>query len=322
MCPSLGLLSLDKWWLVCWTCAFSPEKWSHHNHSVVRVKDEGYSLKVWAATACSNIYVVMKRRWYQKWRWCLLIRYNNWFRSCDLQHLPWLMILGGLAQCFTKEPDELWNNDIAVKDSLVMSSKSGKWWLHFSDVSKGNAIKQPCWIFLTYSLFNYRLQRSFSFSRCIIRPVRSVDYTWRQRESTVLFTAHMGKIRPWGPQRNKTNSKKSIRGNVLMNHKVNDYIGCSSGGRAGRLLIGRSLGPPQLHVEVSLSKTLNPKLLQMNSWHLAWQPPPSVYECVCEWVNVASIVKCFERSVDWKSSIKMQDHLPYIQCCIWSWELV
>ena len=40
---------------------------------------------------------------------------------------------------------------------------------------------------------------------------------------------------------------------------------------------------PQLHVEVSLSKMLNPKLLLMSSWHLAWQPLPSVYECVCEY---------------------------------------
>ena len=29
----------------------------------------------------------------------------------------------------------------------------------------------------------------------------------------------------------------------------------------------------------------------MSSWHLAWQPLPSVHECVCEWVNVASVVK-------------------------------
>ena len=39
--------------------------------------------------------------------------------------------------------------------------------------------------------------------------------------------------------------------------------------------------------KVSLSKILNPKLLLMSSWRLAWQPPSSVYECVCEWVNVA-----------------------------------
>ena len=32
-----------------------------------------------------------------------------------------------------------------------------------------------------------------------------------------------------------------------------------------------------------------------------------VHECVCKWVNVASIVKHFELSLDWKSAIKMQD---------------
>ena len=54
---------------------------------------------------------------------------------------------------------------------------------------------------------------------------------------------------------------------------------CSSAGRAGRLVIGRSLvqtpalGRAELHVEVSLSKILNPKLLLMCSWHPACQPP-------------------------------------------------
>ena len=33
-------------------------------------------------------------------------------------------------------------------------------------------------------------------------------------------------------------------------------------------------------------------------WHLAWQPPPSVDECECEWVNVMSVVKSCERSED------------------------
>ena len=46
-----------------------------------------------------------------------------------------------------------------------------------------------------------------------------------------------------------------------------------------------------MHVEVSLSKILNPRLLLMSSWHLAWQPLPAVYECVCEWVNLTSVVK-------------------------------
>ena len=61
--------------------------------------------------------------------------------------------------------------------------------------------------------------------------------------------------------------------------------GCSSRGWAGRQVMGRLLVRvqlPQLHVKVSLSKILNPKLLLMSSWHLAWQPLPSVYECVGE----------------------------------------
>uniref|UniRef100_A0A671U012 Immunoglobulin V-set domain-containing protein n=1 Tax=Sparus aurata TaxID=8175 RepID=A0A671U012_SPAAU len=52
-----------------------------------------------------------------------------------------------------------------------------------------------------------------------------------------------------------------------------------------------------LHVEVSLSKILNPKLLLM-------APCMAVYECVC--VNVARVVQCFELSLDWNSAIKMQ----------------
>ena len=61
-----------------------------------------------------------------------------------------------------------------------------------------------------------------------------------------------------------------------------DGGGCSSAGRAGRLVIGRSLvqilapGRAELHVEVSLSKILNPKLLLVCSWHIAWRPLPSV----------------------------------------------
>ena len=34
--------------------------------------------------------------------------------------------------------------------------------------------------------------------------------------------------------------------------------------------------------------------------------------CVCEWANVAIVVKHFERTVDWKSATKMQDHSPFI----------
>ena len=43
----------------------------------------------------------------------------------------------------------------------------------------------------------------------------------------------------------------------------------------------------------------------MTSWCLAWQPPPSVYECVCEWVNLTGVAKCCERSVDWKRALEM-----------------
>ena len=54
------------------------------------------------------------------------------------------------------------------------------------------------------------------------------------------------------------------------------------GGRAGQLVIARllvqipALGWAELHVKVSLSKILNPKLLLMCGWHLAWWPLPSV----------------------------------------------
>ena len=42
-------------------------------------------------------------------------------------------------------------------------------------------------------------------------------------------------------------------------------------------------------------------------WHFAWQPlPSSVWMCV----NVTSVVKRFELSINWKSAIEMQVHLP------------
>lgn len=44
---------------------------------------------------------------------------------------------------------------------------------------------------------------------------------------------------------------------------------------------------------------LNPDLL-MSSWHCAWQRLPSCMN-VCEWMNMTSVVKHFERSVDWKT---------------------
>ena len=47
---------------------------------------------------------------------------------------------------------------------------------------------------------------------------------------------------------------------------------------ACQLVIGGSLvqTSAELHVKVSLSKTLNPKLLLMRGWHLAWWPLPSL----------------------------------------------
>lgn len=44
------------------------------------------------------------------------------------------------------------------------------------------------------------------------------------------------------------------------------------------------------HVEVSSSDKPNPKSLLMSGRPPAWRPPPSLYECVCERVNV-SVVK-------------------------------
>ena len=44
------------------------------------------------------------------------------------------------------------------------------------------------------------------------------------------------------------------------------------------------------------------------------QPLPSVCECECEWVNVVSAGKCFAQSVDWKSAIEIQVHLPTRKC--------
>lgn len=42
--------------------------------------------------------------------------------------------------------------------------------------------------------------------------------------------------------------------------------------------------------------------------HLAWWPQPSAYECVCvcvcEQVNVTSVEKGCEWSVDWKSTVE------------------
>lgn len=77
--------------------------------------------------------------------------------------------------------------------------------------------------------------------------------------------------------------------------------GCSSG--AGRPVNrsgdGLNAWLPQLHVELSLSEILNPQIVP---------EPPSVYECVCEWVNVSP--------VDWKSYSNASpftiSHLPLV----------
>ena len=84
-------------------------------------------------------------------------------------------------------------------------------------------------------------------------------------------------------------------------------IGCSSGGTANHLVsIEKSLvqvAPPCCILKCPwVSEILNPKLLLMSRWNLAWQPPPSAYE---------SVVKRFEWSLDWKSAIEMQLHLPF-----------
>ena len=63
------------------------------------------------------------------------------------------------------------------------------------------------------------------------------------------------------------------------------FLAVVSGGGS----LGRIPASPSLHLEVSLSKILNPKLLMMSSWHLEWQPLPSLYESVCEWVNLTSV---------------------------------
>ena len=66
--------------------------------------------------------------------------------------------------------------------------------------------------------------------------------------------------------------------------------GCSSGGRAGRLLI-ESLDYRML--KYPWAENWTPQLLLMSCWHLVWQPLPSVYECVCKWVNVTSFGEHF-----------------------------
>lgn len=51
-----------------------------------------------------------------------------------------------------------------------------------------------------------------------------------------------------------------------------------------RLLFGSPAPPSQ--VKESLSETPHPDCSRPAGWCLAWLTPPSVYECVYEWVNV------------------------------------
>ena len=63
-----------------------------------------------------------------------------------------------------------------------------------------------------------------------------------------------------------------------------DKSSCGSGVEASVLLLqGRWFNSPGLHVEVSLGKTLNPWCAGR---HLAWQLPPTVYECMNYWKSL------------------------------------
>ena len=74
--------------------------------------------------------------------------------------------------------------------------------------------------------------------------------------------------------------------------------GCSSVGRAGRLVIGRSLvqipapGRAELHVEVSLSEILNPTLLisegPVMSWRLVQEYPALALRQGWDWLKQQS----------------------------------
>ena len=55
---------------------------------------------------------------------------------------------------------------------------------------------------------------------------------------------------------------------------------------------------PQLHVEVLLSKILNPRIAPNEQAGALHSSLCHQYECVCEWVNVTSVVKRFPCSVD------------------------
>ena len=73
-------------------------------------------------------------------------------------------------------------------------------------------------------------------------------------------------------------------GNLMKDGKANTCLhfkekgGCSSAGRAGRLVIERLLvqilapGKAERHVKVSLSKILNPTLLTSEGPAMSWRP--------------------------------------------------
>ena len=68
------------------------------------------------------------------------------------------------------------------------------------------------------------------------------------------------------------------------------------------------------HVEESLSRILNSKLLLMSmSTPRMAAFAISACVCVCEWVKVSSVVKHVEQSLDFKSTIKIKyiNHLPF-----------
>ena len=54
------------------------------------------------------------------------------------------------------------------------------------------------------------------------------------------------------------------------------------GGVSVFLSEGRWFDSPGLHVEVSLGKDAEPQTAPDAGRHLAWKPPPSVYECMYE----------------------------------------
>ena len=107
--------------------------------------------------------------------------------------------------------------------------------------------------------------------------------------------------------------------NVRMCTQHTQTAGCDSGSRAGHLVIGggrmwlESPAPPAACWSV-LEQDSEPQIAPGEQLAHCM---PLVCECVCEWVNVTSVVKRLERSVDWKSTLEMQDRSPdqLIQMC-------